>query len=116
MSGIVEESPGKLEYEVALFREADGGGGGGGADGNLVLGNEVPVEQAVPIGTRLQLRASINSDSAWRYVKLTEVTVSSDPNDAYADGHIKLVEKGYVHTLHTKCSTNSVITTKEFAL
>ena len=31
---------------------------------------------------------------AWKFVKLMEVTISSDPKDAYADGHIKLVEKG----------------------
>ncbi len=58
MSGIVEESPGKLQYEVALFREAEAGPGS-----NALVAEEVPVEQAVPIGTKLQLRASINADS-----------------------------------------------------
>ena len=56
---MVEESPGKLEYEVALFRESGAGvsGGGGGS------GAESPVEQAVPIGTKLQLRATIGANS-----------------------------------------------------
>ena len=64
ISGVVEESPGKLEYEVALFRESgsggvngDGGGVGGGG------GEAQAVEQAVPIGTKLQLRATIGADS-----------------------------------------------------
>ena len=74
------------------------------------------MEQAVPIGTKLQLRASINTDSgktnfilkfsnihaiklveffaAWKYVKLVEVTMSPDPKDGYARGHIKLVTNG----------------------
>ena len=56
ISGVVEESPGKLEYEVALFRESGPGGSGGG-------GAESPVDQAVPIGTKLQLRATIGADS-----------------------------------------------------
>ena len=78
--------------------------------------NEVVVEQAVPIGTKLQLRASINTDSgtdmialcnhhskltaclflfsAWKYVKLLEVTMSPDPQDMYGKGHIKLVTNG----------------------
>lgn len=55
VSGIVEESPGKLEYEVALFREASAK--------DDVTTNKIPVDQAVPIGTKLQLRASINSES-----------------------------------------------------
>ena len=72
------------------------------------------MEQAVPIGTKLQLRASINTDSgndmialyatiktdclflflAWKYVKLLEVTMSPDPQDMYGKGHIKLVTNG----------------------
>jgi hypothetical protein len=39
--------------------------------------SEIPVDQAVPIGTKLQLRARISTESVWKYVKLMEVTVSS---------------------------------------
>ena len=56
VSGIVEESPGNLEYEVALFREA--------SRDEEVSSNEVPVDQAVAIGTKLQLRATINSQQS----------------------------------------------------
>ncbi len=52
----MEESPGPLEYEVALFREA--------SKGEQLPDNEVPVDQAVAIGTKLQLRASINSENS----------------------------------------------------
>lgn len=38
--------------------------------------NELPVDQAVPIGTKLQLRARISTQSVWKFVKLMEVTVS----------------------------------------
>ena len=55
VTGVVEESPGPLEYEVGLYREAK--------SGRQESGNEVVVEQAVPIGTKLQLRASINTNS-----------------------------------------------------
>ena len=55
VSGIVEESPGTLEYEVALFREASK---------DDTSENEVPIDQAVSIGTKLQLRATINSDQS----------------------------------------------------
>lgn len=37
--------------------------------------NELPLDQAVPIGTKLQLRARISHQSVWKYVKLMEVTV-----------------------------------------
>ena len=57
VSGVVEESPGTLEYEVALFREASKGG-------DEQSENEVPVDQAVAIGTKLQLRATINSQQS----------------------------------------------------
>jgi hypothetical protein len=30
--------------------------------------------------------------AAWKYIKLLEVTVSPDPKNSYAPGHIKLVE------------------------
>ncbi len=54
MSGVVEESPGPLEYEVALYREATN---------DDEFSNDLPVDQAVPLGTKLQLRATINTDS-----------------------------------------------------
>ena len=64
---MVQESPGVLEYEVALYREAsprsDDGNGGIGLPISLDLENEIPVDQAVPIGTKLQLRATINEAS-----------------------------------------------------
>ena len=53
ISGIVEESPGNLEYVVALYREATA------RSGDFVL----PVNEPIPIGTRLQLRATINTNS-----------------------------------------------------
>ena len=53
ISGIVEESPGRLEYVVALYRETTT------KSGDFVM----PVNEAVPIGTRLQLRATINTQS-----------------------------------------------------
>jgi len=74
-----------LKYEVALFRESSPGSAGQ---------IDTAVEQAVPIGTRLQLRASIGRSSAWKHVKLTEVTISADPDDARANGHIKLIDEG----------------------
>ena len=54
VSGVVEESPGPLEYEVALYREAAN---------NDDISNDLPVDQAVVLGTKLQLRATINTDS-----------------------------------------------------
>lgn len=87
--GVVEETPGRLEYEVALYKEAPPIGR---INGNHALSahlknqskqaqsimnqNELPVDQAVPIGTKLQLRARISQLSVWKYVKLMEVTVS----------------------------------------
>nr|XP_027227684.1 uncharacterized protein LOC113819687 [Penaeus vannamei] len=84
VSGVVEETPGRLEYEVALYREVKARAGE----------THAPVDQAVPIGTRLQLRAKINTQSTWKYVKLMEVTVSSEPDDPYAPGHVALVKDG----------------------
>lgn len=52
----MEETPGRLEYEVALYKEAP-------ARINNSSINELPVDQAVPIGTKLQLRARINPKS-----------------------------------------------------
>lgn len=87
--GVVEETPGRLEYEVALYKEAPPIGR---INGNLAMSahlknqtkqqqaimnqNELPVDQAVPIGTKLQLRARISTQSVWKFVKLMEVTVS----------------------------------------
>ena len=60
VSGVVQESPGTLEYEVALYREATQRS----EDGLTVdIQDEIPVDQAVPIGTKLQLRATINDNS-----------------------------------------------------
>ena len=64
VSGVVQESPGTLEYEVALYREASPRSIEDGGDGlTVALQNEIPVDQAVPIGTKLQLRATINNES-----------------------------------------------------
>ncbi|XP_066138940.1 uncharacterized protein [Euwallacea fornicatus] len=89
VSGVVEENPGRLEYEVALYKEAPA------AKINNVSGtNELPVDQAVPIGTKLQLRARINPESAWKYVKLMEVTVSPNSDDPHMHGSVALVKDG----------------------
>lgn len=50
--------------------------------------------QAVPIGTKLQLRARINPESAWRHIKLLEVAVSPDPDRPHAPGSVLLVKDG----------------------
>ena len=34
--------------------------------------------------------------SAWKFIKLLEVTVSPDPKNGYAPGHINLVENRFV--------------------
>lgn len=108
VSGVVEETPGRLEYEVALYKEAPpvnriNGPNNGGNNGALskqppTMGalstNELPVDQAVPIGTKLQLRARISTQSVWKYVKLMEVTVSPDPDDPHSHGAISLVKEG----------------------
>ncbi|XP_058060491.1 uncharacterized protein LOC131211142 [Anopheles bellator] len=105
VSGVVEETPGRLEYEVALYKEAPpiarisgnlAGLKNHSSSSSLpaVTNNEVPVDQAVPIGTKLQLRARISSQSVWKYVKLMEVTVSPDPDDPHAHGSVSLVRDG----------------------
>lgn len=90
VSGVVEETPGRLEYEVALYKEAPPIGRISGNLASLnahlknqtkqqqaiINQNELPVDQAVPIGTKLQLRARISQQSVWKFVKLMEVTVS----------------------------------------
>lgn len=109
VSGVVEETPGRLEYEVALYKEAPPLGRINGQHGHnghlpknttnsaiqgLNQNNEVPVDQAVPIGTKLQLRARISQQSVWKYVKLMEVTVSPDPDDPHSIGSVSLVRDG----------------------
>ncbi|CRL00895.1 CLUMA_CG014146, isoform A [Clunio marinus] len=108
VSGVVEETPGRLEYEVALYKEAPpplGRINGPHVHGHLpknhsasalqgLNNNEVPVDQAVPIGTKLQLRARISLQSVWKYVKLMEVTVSPDPDEPHAVGSVSLVRDG----------------------
>ncbi|CAG9864351.1 unnamed protein product, partial [Phyllotreta striolata] len=89
VSGVVEETPGRLEYEVALYKEAPAA-----RISNVTGGSELPVDQAVPIGTKLQLRARISPDSAWKYVKLMEVTVSPDPDDPHMMGSVALIKDG----------------------
>ncbi|XP_017783560.1 PREDICTED: uncharacterized protein LOC108567538 [Nicrophorus vespilloides] len=88
VSGVVEETPGRLEYEVALYKEAPA------ARIHNSTNSELPVDQAVPIGTKLQLRARISPESAWKYVKLMEVTVSPDPDDPHMGGSVALVKDG----------------------
>ncbi|KAJ3661834.1 hypothetical protein Zmor_006216 [Zophobas morio] len=90
VSGVVEETPGRLEYEVALYKEAPA------ARISNITSSELPVDQAVPIGTKLQLRARISPESAWKYVKLMEVTVSPDPDDPHMIGSVALVKDGLV--------------------
>ncbi|XP_055594112.1 uncharacterized protein LOC129745207 [Uranotaenia lowii] len=100
VSGVVEETPGRLEYEVALYKEAPPIARIAGLKNTsanslpAVTNNEVPVDQAVPIGTKLQLRARISAQSVWKYVKLLEVTVSPDPDDPHAPGSVSLVREG----------------------
>ncbi|ODM95598.1 1-deoxy-D-xylulose-5-phosphate synthase, partial [Orchesella cincta] len=100
VSGVVEESPGRLEYEVALYRETNlpiAAGRSSPGSGTFITGSdsqELPVDQAVPIGTRLQLRARINPDSAWQHAKLMEVSVSPDAKDPVAEGSVSLVKAG----------------------
>ena len=64
MSGVVEETPGRLEYEVALYKEAPPTRVGNNSN------SELPVDQAVPIGTKLQLRARINPDSGMLFYNI----------------------------------------------
>lgn len=85
VSGVVEQGPGQLEYALALFRESTPRSGQ----------FDVPVEGPVSLGTGLQLRAAINTrSSAWKYVKLVDVTASPDPRDADVPGSVTLVRDG----------------------
>lgn len=92
---------------MALYKEAPPLGrinGQHGHNGHLpkngsnalqgLVNSEVPVDQAVPIGTKLQLRARISLQSVWKYVKLMEVTVSPDPDDPHSIGSVSLVRDG----------------------
>ncbi|KAK8383138.1 hypothetical protein O3P69_011577 [Scylla paramamosain] len=83
VSGMVKETPDRLEYEVALFRKV-----------TARSGEALTPNQAVPIGSKLQLRASIGSQSTWKFLKLMEVIVSSDPHEAKVPGHVVLVSEG----------------------
>lgn len=67
VSGVVEETPGRLEYEVALYKEAPAR--------KTNSSSELPVDQAVPIGTKLQLRARINPQSGKHLPKLNSLSV-----------------------------------------
>ncbi|XP_037083017.1 uncharacterized protein LOC119103539 [Pollicipes pollicipes] len=82
VSGIVEESPGRLEYEVGLYRER------GVNSGSFT----VPVDEPVPIGTRLQLVTRISTEAVWKYAELLEVTVSNSQSDPYSPGYVTLVK------------------------
>ncbi|KPI97315.1 hypothetical protein RR46_09222 [Papilio xuthus] len=88
VSGVVEETPGRLEYEVALYKEAPP------VSRHTNHSVDLPLDQAVPIGTKLQLRARINPESAWRHIKLLEVAVSPDPDRPHAAGAVLLVKDG----------------------
>ncbi|XP_060665379.1 uncharacterized protein LOC132797638 [Drosophila nasuta] len=101
VSGVVEEMPNRLEYEVALYKEAPPIARVSGTNNPVSSSNDPPlsvsseqtVDQAVPLGTKLQLRARI-SQSVWKYVKLMEVTVSPDPENPHAHGAVSLVHHG----------------------
>lgn len=69
VSGVVEETPGHLEYEVALYKEAP-------ARISSNATSELPVDQAVPIGTKLQLRARINPDSGTTNFKSLRLSIT----------------------------------------
>ncbi|UYV81091.1 hypothetical protein LAZ67_19002747 [Cordylochernes scorpioides] len=84
VSGVVEEAPGPLEYELALFRRSQPN-----EEAFTAL-----VTEPVTLGTFLQLRAAINIQSAWSYAKLLEVTVSPDSQDSHAEGHVALIKNG----------------------
>ena len=72
-----------------MYREA-----GENIANTTISKNPQTVNQAVPIGTKLQLRARISEQSAWRYMKLLEVTVSPDPDHPNTHGSVMLVKNG----------------------
>lgn len=91
--------PNRLEYEVALYKEAPPIARVSGTNNPVSSSNDPPsltaskeqtVDQAVPLGTKLQLRARI-SQSVWKYVKLMEVTVSPDSGKFNLIEHLKRI-------------------------
>ncbi|XP_076305456.1 uncharacterized protein LOC143222630 [Tachypleus tridentatus] len=84
VSGTVKQMSGNLEYIIELYQESTARSG--------IF--DIPVDDAVPIGTLLQLRAAINTNSAWKYAKLLDVVVASSPDDPEVKGHIVLVKNG----------------------
>ncbi|KAG1676784.1 hypothetical protein GQR58_014098 [Nymphon striatum] len=84
VSGVVEKSHRSLEYTLALHKESSPRSG--------IF--DMPIVGSISIGTRLQLTASIDTSSAWKFTKLMEVTVSNDPLKPNADGYITLVKNG----------------------
>lgn len=65
VSGVVEESSSKLEYQVAVYRFVDENtfqSQQALKSNSKIAGGPylVPLDDAVPIGTRLQLRTSID--------------------------------------------------------
>ena len=82
MSGSVDRKIGRLDYEVSLYREVEG-------DSNVEN-----MEEAVPIGTRLQLRVKLADNSIWRHVKLLEVILSPSKEEPRTSGHVTLLEGG----------------------
>lgn len=68
VSGVVEESYAKLEYQVAIYRQPEDRNSRdyqrSFATGTLATRyqqqNNIPLNEAVPIGTQLQLRVNIN--------------------------------------------------------
>ena len=50
--------------------------------------------EAVPIGTKLQLRVGIDTSTVWKYVRLVELILSPSRTDPHARGHVQLVHDG----------------------
>ena len=87
VSGEVAAKSGPLVYEVALYREVDVAKSKDG-EGNI------EEAEAVPIGARLQLRASIDTSSVWQHVRLQSVVLSPDSSNPKAPGSVTLVRDG----------------------
>ena len=86
VSGEVAAKSGPLVYEVALYREVD--------LANSKEDGIIKEAEAVPIGARLQLRASIDTSSVWQHVRLQSVILSPDSSDPSAPGSVTLVRDG----------------------
>ena len=85
VSGVVEESSSKLEYQVAVYRYVDAkveaqrsssipisaetAASRGRNNGPFL----VPLDDAVPIGTRLQLRTTIQPQSGLTFMKANQI-------------------------------------------